>query len=107
MSRHGIGTVLTFSVVMLADCVYRLYPGIIGGIFFDEAWMECEVNNLTARVYRSLSDLTKEKHPGAYTVLNSGESIPKCFEERLCFDPGAHVIGAELIVVQCRYLGHI
>ncbi|KAE9964378.1 hypothetical protein EG328_010498 [Venturia inaequalis] len=60
---------------------YRLYPGIIGGIFFDEVWMECEVNNLTARVYRLLSENTKLKHPGAFTVLNSGESIPNCFED--------------------------
>lgn len=85
----------------------RLYPGIIGGIFFDEVWMECEVNNLTARVYRLLSENTKLKHPGAFTVLNSGESIPNCFEDRLCFDPDALDIGGRLIVVQCRYLGHI
>lgn len=62
----------------------------MGGIFFDEVWMECEKNNLTAKIYRMLSDNTKRKHPGAYTVLNSGESIPQCFEERLrirCYSP--------------------
>lgn len=61
----------------------RLYPGVMGGIFFDETWPECDVNNRTSQVYRLLSDNTKRKHPGAFTVLNSGESIPQCFEERL------------------------
>jgi len=81
----------------------RLYPDMIGGIFFDEGfvkylflkdgyskirtdyrhrWNECGPNNLYADVYRLISDNTKRKHPGAFTVLNPGDHMPRCFEER-------------------------
>jgi hypothetical protein len=55
---------------------------LIGGIFFDEAWNICGPNNLYAEVYRLISDSTKRRHPGALTVLNPGDSMPQCFEER-------------------------
>lgn len=84
MWRLGIGMLFDFCLWwILLIGVDRLYPGVMGGIFIDRTWMECGVNNLTARVYRLLSDNTKRKHPGLFTVLNSGESISACFEEML------------------------
>ncbi|KAH6710590.1 Spherulation-specific family 4-domain-containing protein [Leptodontidium sp. MPI-SDFR-AT-0119] len=62
------------------DLWYALYPGTIGGIFFDEAWNECGVNNVYSEAYRLISENTKRKYPGAFTVLNPGAPMPQCFE---------------------------
>ncbi|KAF2429956.1 hypothetical protein EJ08DRAFT_589813 [Tothia fuscella] len=59
---------------------YSLYPGLIDGIFFDEGWNECGERNVYSEVYRLINENTKRKHPGAYTVLNPGDHMPKCFE---------------------------
>ncbi len=62
------------------DLWYQLYPGKIGGIFFDEGWNDCGENNQYANLYRQINDNTKRKYPGAYTVLNPGDFMPQCFE---------------------------
>ncbi|PLB48819.1 fibronectin type III domain protein [Aspergillus steynii IBT 23096] len=62
------------------DLWYELYPDMIGGIFFDEGFNECGENNIYANLYRFISDTTKRKHPGAFTVLNPGATMPQCFE---------------------------
>ncbi|KAF2789429.1 hypothetical protein K505DRAFT_191768, partial [Melanomma pulvis-pyrius CBS 109.77] len=63
------------------DMWYKLYPGNMGGIFFDEGWNDCGPNNVYSELYRRISDNTKRKYPGAYTVLNPGATMPKCFED--------------------------
>jgi len=66
------------------DMWYKLYPGLMGGIFFDEGWNQCgtvQNDNLYAGLYEYINDNTKRKYPGAYTVLNPGDSMPKCFED--------------------------
>lgn len=62
----------------------RLYPGKIGGIFFDEIWNGTTVVDAAtyADYYRMLSDNTKRKHPGAFTVLNPGQAVEQSFEDR-------------------------
>jgi hypothetical protein len=62
------------------DMWFKLYPGKINGIFFDEGWNGCGDNNLYAETYRFISDNTKTKYEGAYTVLNPGDFMPRCFE---------------------------
>lgn len=62
------------------DSWYRLYPSSIKGIFFDEGWNDCGPNNKYAEVYAYINRYTKIKHPGAFTVLNPGATMPKCFE---------------------------
>ncbi|KAL4758534.1 spherulation-specific family 4 protein [Aspergillus foveolatus] len=62
------------------DLWYALYPGKIGGIFFDEVLNICGSNNEYADLYRFLSDNTKRKYSDAFTVLNPGTTIPQCFE---------------------------
>lgn len=62
------------------DQWYRLYPGQMGGIFFDEGWNDCGPNNRNADLYRFITQETKRKYPGAYTVLNPGAPMPQCFE---------------------------
>ncbi|KAI9372873.1 fibronectin type III domain protein [Aspergillus egyptiacus] len=63
------------------DLWYSLYPGKIGGIFFDEGWNDCGPDNQYADLYRFISDYTKRKHPSAFTVLNPGATMPQCFED--------------------------
>jgi hypothetical protein len=60
----------------------RLYPGKIGGIFFDEGMNTCGDNDRTAELYRYLSENTKRKHTRAFTVLNPGTIVPECYRER-------------------------
>lgn len=62
------------------DQWYRLYPGHMGGIFFDEGWNDCGSGNHNADLYRFITQETKRKYPGAYTVLNPGAPMPQCFE---------------------------
>jgi hypothetical protein len=63
------------------DLWYRLYPRI-SGIFFDEGWNECGKNNIYSDFYKFINDQTKRKYPGAFTVLNPGDAMPSCFEDR-------------------------
>ncbi|KAL4891313.1 fibronectin type III domain protein [Aspergillus ambiguus] len=63
------------------DLWYSLYPGKIGGIFFDEGWNDCGPDNQYAELYRFISDNTKRRHPNAFTVLNPGATMPQCFED--------------------------
>jgi hypothetical protein len=62
------------------DQWYRLYPGQMGGIFFDEGWNDCGPDNRNADLYKFITQETKRKYPGAYTVLNPGAPMPQCFE---------------------------
>lgn len=62
------------------DQWYRLYPDHMGGIFFDEGWNDCGVDNVNAQLYKFITQQTKRKYPGAYTVLNPGAPMPQCFE---------------------------
>ncbi|OJI89883.1 hypothetical protein ASPTUDRAFT_79749 [Aspergillus tubingensis CBS 134.48] len=62
------------------DLWYTLYPGMIGGIFFDEGWNQCGDDNVYSDLYRFITDYTKRMHPGAFTVLNPGATMPQCFE---------------------------
>lgn len=62
------------------DKWYRLYPGHMGGIFFDEGWNDCGADNHNAELYKFITQETKRKYPGAYTVLNPGAPMPQCFE---------------------------
>jgi hypothetical protein len=58
------------------DQWYRLYPNQIGGIFFDEAWNDCGKDNVNAELYKFITQNTKRKYPGAYTVLNPRAPMP-------------------------------
>jgi hypothetical protein len=62
------------------DMWYNLYPDI-GGIFFDEAWNECGTDNVYSNLYQTITQNTKIKHAGAYTILNPGAPMPQCFED--------------------------
>lgn len=66
------------------DLWYSLYPGSIGGIFFDEGWNNCGAtdnnDNRVADIYAHIDRYTKSKYPGAFTVLNPGAPTPKCYE---------------------------
>jgi hypothetical protein len=62
------------------DQWYSLYPGMMGGIFFDEGWNDCGADNINAELYKFITQQTKLKYPGAYTVLNPGAPMPQCFE---------------------------
>jgi hypothetical protein len=62
---------------------YKLYPGMIDGIFFDEGWNACGSdgkNTKYSEIYDYLNANTKRNHPNAYTVLNPGIAVPQCFE---------------------------
>ena len=61
---------------------FSLYGNAMGGIFFDEGWNTCGDNNQYADLYPFISDTTKSRHAGAYTVLNPGGSMPQCFKNR-------------------------
>ncbi|TVY84131.1 hypothetical protein LSUE1_G002188 [Lachnellula suecica] len=61
------------------DLWYTLYPGHIGGIFFDEGWNDCGPDNVYSELYRQITENTKRKYPGAFTVLNPGSTMPQCF----------------------------
>lgn len=65
------------------DKWFELYPGSIGGIFFDEGWPECGPNNIYSDLYAHINAYTKRKHPGAYTVLNPGSPMAQCFEDTM------------------------
>lgn len=69
----------TAQVEQDVDMWYKLYPNITG-IFFDEVWNLCGDRNMYSELYRFISDYTKRKYPGAYTVLNPGATVPQCFE---------------------------
>jgi len=62
---------------------YELYPGSIGGIFFDEGWPECGPDNIYSEFYAHINAYTKRQHPGAYTVLNPGSPMAQCFENTM------------------------
>jgi hypothetical protein len=48
----------------------------MGGIFFDEAWNDCGEDNVNAELYKFITQNTKRKYPGAYTVLNPRAPMP-------------------------------
>lgn len=63
------------------DTWYRLYGDSIGGIFFDEGYNVCGVDNDYANYYEELNRYAKTRHPGAMTVLNPGTVVPQCYED--------------------------
>jgi hypothetical protein len=65
------------------DKWFELYPGGIGGIFFDEGWPECGPTNIYSDLYAHINAYTKRKHPGAFTVLNPGSKIAQCYEDTM------------------------
>ncbi|PVH73435.1 hypothetical protein DL98DRAFT_607326, partial [Cadophora sp. DSE1049] len=65
------------------DMWYSLYGSSIGGIFFDEGWNDCGPNNLYANLYIHIDRYTKTRYPGAFTVLNPGDTMPQCFEHTM------------------------
>ncbi|KAH7383114.1 Spherulation-specific family 4-domain-containing protein [Cadophora sp. MPI-SDFR-AT-0126] len=65
------------------DMWYKLYGSSMGGIFFDEGWNDCGPNNMYADLYTHIDRYTKAKHPGAFTVLNPGATMPQCFEHTM------------------------
>lgn len=65
------------------DKWFELYPGSIGGIFFDEGWPECGTDNIYSDLYAHINAYTKRKHPGAFTVLNPGSAIAQCYEDTM------------------------
>ncbi|OGM39733.1 hypothetical protein ABOM_012127 [Aspergillus bombycis] len=65
------------------DKWFELYGTSLGGIFFDEGWPECGPNNIYADLYAYINKYTKNKHPGAFTVLNPGSPIAQCFENTM------------------------
>ncbi|KAH9207251.1 Spherulation-specific family 4-domain-containing protein, partial [Leptodontidium sp. 2 PMI_412] len=65
------------------DKWFELYPGGIGGIFFDEGWPECGPNNVYSDLYAYINAYTKRKHPGAYTLLNPGSPMAQCYEDTM------------------------
>jgi hypothetical protein len=62
------------------DQWYRLYGDDMGGIFFDEGWNDCGTNDKNAKLYRFITQETKRKYPGAFTVLTPGAPMPQCFK---------------------------
>ncbi|OQE02263.1 hypothetical protein PENSOL_c002G03972 [Penicillium solitum] len=65
------------------DKWFELYGTSLGGIFFDEGWPECGPNSIYADLYAYINKYTKQRHPGAYTVLNPGSPIAQCFEDTM------------------------
>ncbi|KAI2733367.1 CAZyme family GH135 [Penicillium roqueforti] len=65
------------------DKWFELYGTSLGGIFFDEGWPECGPNNIYADLYAYINKYTKNKYPGAFTVLNPGSPIAQCFENTM------------------------
>jgi hypothetical protein len=62
---------------------YKLYPGLIDGIFFDEGWNHCGPNDqgtLYSDTYDFINTNLKRRHEGAYSVLNPGDRMPECFK---------------------------
>lgn len=62
------------------DKWYELYGSSLGGIFFDEGWPECGPNSIYVNTYAHINNYVKRKYPGAFTVLNPGSPIAKCYE---------------------------
>ncbi|KAL3473266.1 Spherulation-specific family 4-domain-containing protein [Aspergillus californicus] len=62
---------------------YSLYGDSIGGIFFDEGWLECGDNNQYVDLYKYINNYTKRRHPDALTVLNPGSPIASCYEDTM------------------------
>ncbi|RAH50969.1 uncharacterized protein BO95DRAFT_438227 [Aspergillus brunneoviolaceus CBS 621.78] len=65
------------------DMWYKLYGDSIGGIFFDEGWPECGINDEYVDLYKYINAYTKRAHPSAYTVLNPGSPMASCFEDTM------------------------
>jgi hypothetical protein len=62
---------------------YELYGPELDGIFFDQAANECGPtagSSLYADAYATLSNDVKLAHPRAFTALNPGTAVPRCFE---------------------------
>ncbi|KAN0121745.1 Spherulation-specific family 4 [Hyaloscypha variabilis] len=53
----------------------------MNGIFFDEGCNDCGPDNVSSKLYQTITQNTKDLYPGAITVLNSGVTMPQCFEQ--------------------------
>lgn len=65
------------------DKWYRLYGSGLGGIFFDEAAIDCGPDNTYSDLYAYISAYTKRRYPGAFTVLHTGSNTSQCFENTM------------------------
>ncbi len=66
------------------DAWYQFYGSDLGGIFMDQGTTACGPGPLStafADQYRALTDLVKQAHPGAMTVLNPGTAVGDCFRD--------------------------
>lgn len=84
-TRLGSGDLADWASQIMGDVDkwFELYPGAVGGIFFDEGWPECGPNNIYSNLYAHINAYTKRKHPGAFTVLNPGSTIAQCYEDTM------------------------
>jgi hypothetical protein len=84
-TRLGSGDLADWASQIMGDVDkwFELYPGGIGGIFFDEGWPQCGSNNIYSDLYSYINAYTKRKHAGAFTVLNPGSSIEQCYEDTM------------------------
>ncbi|CEJ81868.1 hypothetical protein VHEMI01975 [[Torrubiella] hemipterigena] len=65
------------------DTWYFQYGESIGGIFFDEGLPECGRDNEYADLYARINNYTKRKYPTAFTALNPGLAVPRCYESTM------------------------
>lgn len=65
------------------DTWYFQYGESIGGIFFDEGMHECGPDNAYADIYTRINNYTKRKYPTAFTALNPGLAVPRCYESTM------------------------
>jgi hypothetical protein len=59
---------------------YRFYGDDLGGIFYDQGFNECGIDNIFANCYSLLNQYVKRHHGGSMTVLNPGTPVPRCYE---------------------------
>jgi hypothetical protein len=62
------------------DQWYALYANAgVRGIFLDQATATCGPDGAYVKLYRSVVDRVRDRHPGAYLVLNPGRAAEKCY----------------------------
>jgi hypothetical protein len=62
------------------DNWYALYGSAgVEGIFLDQTAAICGPGDAYAHLYRTITDYIRERHPGAYVVMNPGRSMEQCY----------------------------
>lgn len=84
-TRDGSGDLKSWisQIISDVDRWYEQYGNSIGGIFFDEGLHECGANNEYSEVYKRINNYTKKKYKNAFTALNPGSIVPKCYEDTM------------------------